>query len=206
MHFVNDVDLGARRNRAIARILDDLAHVVDAGMGSRVHLDDVNMARLHDRLTVDAEFGHVDARLVDLAGQGIVERAGENAGSRRLADAAHAGQDIGLMDATRGEGIGERAHHRLLADEVLEANRPVFSRQHPIGDGQRSGGRIGDGEERIAQWPPLSPIRSRCRSISSFARRSPCARSELNSGQRPRLRRTASAHEWEVGQRPALSR
>src|SRR3984885_14114226 len=140
VHFVDDIDLGARRNRAIARVLDDLAHVVDAGMGSRVHLDDVDMARLHDRLTVDAKLGHVDTRLVDLAGQGIVERAGENAGRRRLADAAHAGQDIGLMDAARGEGIGERAHHRLLADEVLEANRPVFSRQHPIGSGQRSSG------------------------------------------------------------------
>ena len=62
VHFVDDVDLGARRNRAIARVLDDLAHVVDAGVGGRVHLDHVDMARFHDRLAVEAEFGHLDAR------------------------------------------------------------------------------------------------------------------------------------------------
>ena len=133
VHFVDDIDLGARRNRAIARVLDDLAHVVDAGVGGRVHLDHVDVARLHDRLAVDAELGHVDARPVDSAGKGIVEGAGEDARRRRLADAADAGQDIGLVDAARGEGIGERAHHRLLADQVLEAHGPVFSRQHPIG-------------------------------------------------------------------------
>ena len=44
------------------------------------------------------------------------------------------------MDAAGGEGIGERAHHRLLADEILEANRPVFSRQHPIRDGRGAAG------------------------------------------------------------------
>ena len=133
VHFVDDIDLGARRNRAIARVLDDLAHVVDAGMGGGVHLDHVDVAQLHDRLAMDAELGHVDARPVDLARQGIVEGAGQDARRRRLADAAHAGQDIGLVDAAGGEGIGERAHHRLLADQVLEAHGPVFPRQHPIG-------------------------------------------------------------------------
>ena len=53
VHFVDDVDLGARRNRAIARVLDDLAHVVDAGVGGRVHLDHVDMAQFHDRLAVE---------------------------------------------------------------------------------------------------------------------------------------------------------
>ena len=46
VHFVDDVDLGARRDRAIARVLDDLAHVVDAGVRGGVHLDHVDMARI----------------------------------------------------------------------------------------------------------------------------------------------------------------
>ena len=157
MHFVDDVDLGARRNRAIARVLDDLAHVVDAGVRGRVHLDHVDVARLHDRLAMDAGLGHVDARPVDLARQGIVEGASQNARRRRFADTAHAGQDIGLVDAARGERIGERAHHGLLADEVLEAHGPVFSREHLIGRRRRRGLGLGRGKERIAQWPPLSP-------------------------------------------------
>ena len=132
VHFVDDVDLGASRDRAVARVLDDLAHVVDAGVRGRIHLDDVDMSRVHDRLAVDAELGHDDGGLVDLAGDGIVEGAGENAGGGGLADPAHAGEDIGLVDALERERIGEGAHHRVLADQVVEIRRAIFSRQHAI--------------------------------------------------------------------------
>ena len=133
VHFIDDVDLGARRDRAIARVLDDLAHVVDAGVRGGVHLDHVDMARIHDRLAMRAEFRHFDAGSIDLAGQAVVEGARENARGRRLADPAHAGQDIGLMDAIGFERIGEGAHHRLLADQVGEAGGAVFAREHAIG-------------------------------------------------------------------------
>ena len=132
VHFIDDVDLGAGRDRAIARILDDLAHVVDAGVRGCVHLDHIDMARVHDRLAVDAEFGHVDARRVDLAGHAIIEGAGENARDRRLAGAADPGENVGLVDAVDGEGVGEDPHGHILADEVLETLRPVFARKHPV--------------------------------------------------------------------------
>ena len=67
-----------------------------------------------------------------LPGRLVIEGARQDARGRRLADAAHAGQHIGLVDAADGEGIGERAHHRLLADQVLEARRAIFARQHAI--------------------------------------------------------------------------
>ena len=143
VHFVDDVDLGARGHRPIARVLDNLAHVVDASMGGRVHLDHIDVARIHDRLTMDAEFGHVDAGRIDLARQRVVEGAGENARGRGFADAAHAREDIGLMDTVGGEGIGQRPHHRLLADEVLEPLRAVFACKHSIGDGRGGCGRGG---------------------------------------------------------------
>ena len=107
VHFVDDIDLGARHHRPIAGVVDDLANVVDAGMRRGVHLQHVDMARVDDRLTMHAEFVHMDRRLVDgrpaiLGGQLVIEGARENARGRRLADAAHAGQQIGLMDAIRG--------------------------------------------------------------------------------------------------------
>ena len=77
--------------------------------------------------------GHVDGGPVDLAGHAVVERPRQNARGRRLADAAHAGQDVGLVDAAGGEGVGDRAHHRLLADQILEAGGPIFARQHAVG-------------------------------------------------------------------------
>ena len=118
---------------------------------------------------IPAECRHLDARAVDLARQGIVEGPRQNARRRRFADPAHARQDIGVVDAARGEGIGKRAHHRLLADEVLEPHRPVFSRQHPIGGCRRRGRSFGSREERIAQRRPLLAGKGRWRSILSFA-------------------------------------
>ena len=100
-----------------------------------------------------------------LPGSAVVEGARENARRRRLADAAHAGEDIGLMDAVGGEGIGERAHHRVLADQVVEAGGAVFAREHAIGRrGRRppararprsspSEGRSGDGRVVHAAQP-----------------------------------------------------
>ena len=156
VHFVDDVHLGAGGDGAVAGVLDDLAHIVDAGVGGRVHLDHVDMARVHDRLAVDAELRHVDARAVDLSGHGIVEGAGEDARRRRLAGAAHAGEDVGLMDAVGGEGIGEGADHRLLADQVLEPLRAVFARQHPIGRLRgRSARRLGR-KQGVAHRPSLA--------------------------------------------------
>ena len=46
VHFVDDIDLDARHHRAVARALDDLANVVDAGVRGGVHLDHVDMARI----------------------------------------------------------------------------------------------------------------------------------------------------------------
>ncbi len=137
VHFVDDIDLGPRHHRHVARAFDDLADVVDAGVRGRVHLDDVDMARFQDRLAMHAEFVHVDGRPVDggppvARGKFVIEGAGEDARGRGLADAAHAREHIGLMDAADVEGVGQGADHRLLADQILETARPIFARQHAI--------------------------------------------------------------------------
>ncbi len=197
VHFVDDVDLGAGRDRAIARVFDDLPHVVDAGVRGSVHLDHVDVARIHDRLAVRAELRHVDARPVDLARNAIVQRAGENARGRRLAGAADAGENIGLMDAVDGEGIGDRPDHRLLADQVLEALRPVFSRENPVGRGGRAragrhGASAGNSESLIGRF--YRPVRIDRKEASN------------SWGPRPRGPKRSRTRRWEVGQRPALSR
>ena len=130
--FVDDVDLVAGDRRPVARRLDDLADVVDAGVRGGVHLDHVDMAAFHDGGAVLAELLHVDRRPVDLAGERVVERAGKDAGGRRLADAADAGEHIGLRDASGAERIGQGADHRLLADQLGEAPRPVFPGKDPV--------------------------------------------------------------------------
>ncbi len=49
-----------------------------------------------------------------------VERAGDDARGGGLAHAAHAGEHEGMGDAAGGEGVGQRAHQRLLPDQAGE--------------------------------------------------------------------------------------
>ncbi len=62
----------------------------------------------------------------------VVQGAGDKAGGGRLADAAHAGEHIGLGDAARGEGVAQRAHHGVLADQLGEDSRAVFARKRRV--------------------------------------------------------------------------
>ena len=74
----------------------------------------------------------------------VVQGPGQQAGGGGLADPAHAGEHEGVGDAAGGEGVGQGADHRLLADQVLEALRPVFAGEDGVGvdgDGRRRSGR-----------------------------------------------------------------
>ena len=91
-------------------------------MGGGVHLQHVDVPAFHDRLAVHAHRRHGDGRALHRAvGQFVVQRAGEDARRRRLADAAHAGEDPGLRHAAGLERVRDRADHGLLADEIVES-------------------------------------------------------------------------------------
>ena len=133
VHLVEDVDLVARAHRRVADRIIDLANVVDAVMGGGIHLDHVEMPALHDGRAVHAELRHRDRRPGDRAvRQFVVERTCQDAGRGGLADAADAGEDPGLRDARSLERIRDRAHHGVLADQIVESLRPVLAGQHPV--------------------------------------------------------------------------
>ena len=159
VNFVDDIDLHPRRGRPVARRFDDLAHVVDAGVRCGVHLDHINMPRLDDSFAMHAIVGHGDRRHGDRGRVAlrrflVVQRARKDSRRRRLADAAHASQQIGLVDAPEREGIRQDANHHILPDQLGEAFRPVFARKDAIGRGgvHRRAGRSGQvGEKHIAR-------------------------------------------------------
>ena len=62
MDFVDDVDLVARRHGGIAHGLNDLAHVVHAGMAGGVHFHHVAMAAFGNRPAGFADAAWVDGR------------------------------------------------------------------------------------------------------------------------------------------------
>ncbi len=132
MDFVDDVDLVARLDGRIAHRIEQIAHGVDARARGGVEFEHVDMPAFDDRLAVAAHDAQVDRGFVDGVAF-VVERPGQQARRRRLADAAHAGQHEGVGDTVAGEGVGEGAHHGFLADQVLEGARAVLARQDGIG-------------------------------------------------------------------------
>ena len=122
VHFIDDVDLETRGGWRVAHAVHDLADVVDAGTASGVHLQHIDVTVFADG---DA-MGAAAARLRSGGFDGTVlshaiQRTSENSGGGRLADAAHAGEQPGMSQAVRREGIGQRAHQHVLADEVAES-------------------------------------------------------------------------------------
>src|SRR5262245_39245029 len=119
MTLIYDVDLPAAAQGAVGGVGDEFAGVVDAGVGGGVDLDDVGVLAAHDGLV----------GLLAAAGQGL----GEDARGGGLADAAGAGEEVGVRDATRIYGILERPRDRLLADDFIEGPGAVAAGQHGVG-------------------------------------------------------------------------
>ncbi len=102
-------------------------------MRCRIHFDDIGMPAFHDGLAMHARLGEIDRRLAAFVVALEVQAARQDPRRRRLADAAHACQHPGMGNAAGGEGVAQGAHHRRLADEIVEARRAVFARQNLVG-------------------------------------------------------------------------
>ena len=128
VHFVDDVDLEFPLRRCVADRVTEVAHLVDAVVRGTIDLHHVEMRPLRDR---DAR------RIVDikvcLGPVGAIERLRENARRRSLARATRPDEKISMGDATAVDGIGQRAHHVILTDEVGEGLRPPLARDNLIG-------------------------------------------------------------------------
>src|SRR5204862_7919143 len=53
------------------------------------------------------------------------------------ADTAHAGEDPSLRDAAGFECVRNGAHHRILADQVIEGRWAVLACEHAVGRSAR---------------------------------------------------------------------
>ena len=135
MHFVDHVDLEAPEHRLVDRLVEQLRDLVDTAVGRRVELDIVDEA---SGIDVAAGRAHAARMRGDVAlpvRAGAVERFGQNARDRRLADAARSGEQVGVVQALVRERIDQRLHDVLLPDERLEIGRPVPAGEHDIGHG-----------------------------------------------------------------------
>ncbi len=112
MDFVEDDHFVAIARRTVLEALGELAHLLDLRVGRGVDLEHVHVGAGGDLPACRTLVARA-VRGAELA----VERLGEDARGGRLADAADAGEEIGLRDAALAQRIRERRHDGLLADE-----------------------------------------------------------------------------------------
>ena len=128
MDLIDEKDLVAIADRHDAEAGNDhLADVVDAGVGRRIDLEHVDVAT----------FRNLDAGVARAAGVGgrpvlTAQRPRQDARGRRLADAAGSGEHERLRQAAARERIAQGARHRLLPDDIVEALRAPFPRDHLV--------------------------------------------------------------------------
>ncbi|OLP62822.1 hypothetical protein BJM39_11975, partial [Salmonella enterica subsp. enterica serovar Javiana] len=133
--LVDDVDLETALGRAVGRALAQVTGVVDTTVAGGVDLDDV------DRAGAAAGEGH--ARVADTARVGgrallAVEAARQDAGAGRLAAAAGAGEEVGVVDPAGAQRLHERLGDVLLPDHVGEGLGPVAAVQGGAHEGNPS--------------------------------------------------------------------
>ena len=133
--LVDHVDLPAGLHRRKAGALDQLADVVDAGVGGGVNFDDIEGIAGSD--------GHTHlAMAAGFRGRGVaadaVERAGQDAGAGGLASAAGSAEEIGGSDAAGAQGIGQGGGDGLLPHQLSEPLGAVFVVEGLVGHGSWS--------------------------------------------------------------------
>ena len=127
VHFVDQIDFVAADGRRVARVIENIAHVVDAGVRRRIELEQID-----ESTGVDFHACRTDAAGCRRDAVDAVEALREDARDRRLADAARSGQQIRVMQPPALERIGERRDDVFLTGKLGEGFRPPLAREDLI--------------------------------------------------------------------------
>ncbi len=150
VHFVDDVDLVARRDRPVA-------HAVDASRGcrrrrcgwrrpspSRRHGGPRRWRRSASQTPQGSTVGPpLPSGPMQLSARAMIRAVVVLPTPRTPVSMKACG------DAAGGDGVGQRAHQRVLADQLGEVCRPVLARQHAIGRRRRRLRRAGIGRTSL---------------------------------------------------------
>ena len=124
MRFIQNVDFEAVARRTIPRPFAQLADLINAAVGCRVNFDDVHRiagANFCARLAHPAGLRH---RLVRRA---AVQRHGQDARYRRLADPAMSAEDVPVRCPPLLHGVLQGPGNMFLADDLGEFLRTVLT-------------------------------------------------------------------------------
>ena len=126
--FVDDVYLESPAARCVHRVLQELAHLVDLGVGCGIdfyQVDEAARVDFHAGRTLPAGTG-ADARLA-------IEAFREDPGEGRLAHAAGPGEQVRVVQALLIQRVAQRPDHVLLPDQRLERARSPLAGENLVG-------------------------------------------------------------------------
>ena len=126
VRLVDDVDPVARLRRPVCRPLAQVARVVDTSVAGRVDLDDINTARARAGQRVAGLAHPARDRRRPLR---AVQAARQDPCRSRLAAAARAAEQVGVVDPPGPQRLHQGLGHVLLADDVGEGLGPVAAIQ-----------------------------------------------------------------------------
>ena len=115
VHLVDDIYLILARAGGVGGLVAQVADVIHAVVGRRIHLHHVK-----DAAVVDAAADLTLAAGVTVVGVQTVDRLGEDLGARGLAGAAHAGKQVGVAHSPGGDLVAQRRHDAALGHHILE--------------------------------------------------------------------------------------
>src|SRR5204862_2248243 len=108
-------DLEATDDRLVDRLIEQPRDLVDAAVRGGVELDVIDEAAGVDVAAGRAQATRLGGDPAVAVRTRAVERLGEDARDRRLADAARAGEEIGVVEALLRQRVGERLDDVRLA-------------------------------------------------------------------------------------------
>ena len=138
--LVHHIHLPAGLHGCEAGALDQLADVVDTGVGGGVDLDHIEGIACGD---AGAQLAHSAGIRGGAVAGDAVERAGQDAGAGGFAGAAGATEQVGRGNAARAQRMGEGGGDGLLPHQLVEALGPVFVVEGLVGRGHGAAARTG---------------------------------------------------------------
>ncbi len=127
VHFIDEIDLEATTGRAVLHVVEQLAGIFHLGAGRRVNFQQIDKVAL-----IDLAAGIADATRMAADPLLAVEALGQNTGDGGLADAAGAAQQIGVMQPSLIQGVGQGSQHMLLTYHLFKRMGAPFTRQNLI--------------------------------------------------------------------------
>ena len=122
MHFVDDIHLETSVGRRVQRALQQVAHVINLGIGRSIQLDQIDEASAVNFTTGSA----LAARRRGDTCQ-TIQGFGEYARNRGLAYPACSGKQIGMMQAILCQRVAKRPDDIFLPHQLREGFRPPFT-------------------------------------------------------------------------------